>query len=108
MGEFQDAIINFAKKKRNRIGIPILRVGDELLNNLEKASELVDIIVFGKEVSGYDCNNIKCNSLEDEANVSATLFRAYNEKKIDGFIRGHLKYDQFYNEMQRTLGKKYE
>ena len=108
MGEYKEAILKFAKKKRNKIGVSVLHISDELISNLEKASEYADVIIFSKEIRSFECYSVDCNSLEDESKVSSVLFKAYKEKRIDGFIRGHLKYDQFYDEMQKIFGVKYE
>lgn len=96
---YEESIRKWSKKARNRIGLCVLRNTEELREHLGIASEFCDVVCVGKEVEGFESHVTDC----DENKTSRKLLELYKEGRINGFIRGHTKYSNFYEEFDRIF-----
>lgn len=73
-------ILKLAKKKKRKITIGILRDEKEVINSLKEAQKLVDILIVGKCIKGFDC--LKSDNIEKD------LVSLIKNKSVDGIVRG--------------------
>lgn len=88
-----------AARKRRKIGIGILRDTEEMLEHLEIAKRYADITIAGKKIEGYK----HLGSGDSEEENSKILIDTYKHGKIDGIVRGHIKWGPFFHYLKRTF-----
>jgi len=82
-----------AKKRRAKVGIGILRPNPEIIKHLKIAAKYVDItIVCKKPIKGFNC--LALGEVSEEE-YSQALINLLQENKIEGMVRGHVRFSPF-------------
>ncbi len=90
-----------SKKKRNRVGIGILRDSKEVRDSLKKAAKHTDILVVGKnKIPGFE--TVALGEVA-ETDYAKALIKLLEEGKVDAIVRAQLKYGEF----EKTFKAKY-
>lgn len=90
-----------SKRKRNRVGIGILRDSSELRKSLKNGQEYADIVVIGKQkIKGFETIALGETA---ETDYAQALIKLLEEGKVDAIVRGQLKYGEF----EKTFKAKY-
>lgn len=89
-----DKILEKAKQKKRKIGITIIRHDDEILSSLKKAKGLVDVVIYGEELDGFECVAMEPEDKDAENvlgnNIGRQIVKDYKAGKIDQFVRGQV------------------
>lgn len=78
----KEKFLELAKQRRAKIGIGILYPMPEIIESLKKAQELVDVVIIGTKVDGFECVEANKDNIE-ETEIGLILSGA-----IEGLIRG--------------------
>ncbi len=90
-----------SQRKRNRIGIGILRDSKQVQDGLKKASKQADVVVVGKnKISGFE--TIALGEVP-ETDYAKALIKLLEEGRVDAIVRAQLKYGEF----EKTFKAKY-
>lgn len=79
-----NVILEQAKKKKRKVGISILKPSKPILDSLEKAKELADVVIYGSQVEGFEC------VAGDENQIGVQMVQDFKAGKIDQFVRGQV------------------
>lgn len=90
-----------SKRKRNRVGIGILRDSEEVRKSLKKGTEYANIVVVGKhKIKGFE--TVALGEIS-ETEYSKALIKLLEDGKVDAIVRGQVKYGEF----EKTFKAKY-
>ncbi|TSC87846.1 MAG: methanogen marker protein 4 [Microgenomates group bacterium Gr01-1014_7] len=91
-----------SKRKRNRVGIGILRDSEEVRKSLKKGSEHADIIVVSKhKIKGFE--TVALGEVS-ETEYSKALIKLLEDGKVDAIVRGQVKYGEFEKTFKAKFG----
>jgi predicted methyltransferase MtxX (methanogen marker protein 4) len=93
-----------AKKRRAKIGIGILRPNPEVIEHLKIGQQYADLVVVCKEpIEGFEC--LALGEVPEEE-YSLALINLLKEGKVEGIVRGHVKFGPFEKTFMREYGYK--
>jgi predicted methyltransferase MtxX (methanogen marker protein 4) len=93
-----------AKQRRSKIGIGILRPDPEVVEHLKIGQKYADLVIVCKEpIKGFDC--VALGEVSEEE-YSLALIKLLKEEKIEGIVRGHVKFGPFEKTFMREYGYK--
>jgi len=82
-----------AKQRRPKIGIGVLQPNQEIIEHLKLGSKYADLtIVCKKPIKGFNCLALGEVS---EKKYSEALINLLQDNKIEGMVRGHVKFGPF-------------
>lgn len=82
-----------AKQRRAKIGIGVLRPNPEIIKHLKIGSKYADLtVVCKKPIKGFNCVAL---GEVPEKEYSQALINLLQENKIEGLVRGHVKFGPF-------------
>lgn len=91
-----------SKKRRNRVGIGILRDSPSARKALERASKFADITVVGKKkIGGFE--TIALGEVS-ENEYSKAVISLLDQGKVDAIVRGQVKYGEFEKMFKEKYG----
>lgn len=83
---FFNQILSQARKKRRRIGIGIVfDLTPEILDSLKRGQEIADVVVYGREIQGFECV-----PMTGDKEIGEKMVLDYKSGKIDQFVRGQI------------------
>lgn len=83
---FFNQILEQAKKQRRKIGISIVfDLTPEIVKSLEKSKEIADVVIYGKEIPGFECV-----VMSGDKEIGERMVLDYQTRKIDQFVRGQI------------------
>lgn len=102
MHQILNRIEKIARQRRAKIAIGVLRPNPEIISELKKGSKYADLtIVCKKPIRG-----LKCIALgeKEEADYSDAVIELLETKKVEGIVRGHVKFGQFLARFMQKYG----
>ncbi len=62
----KEKILELAKKRRAKVSIGLLDPMPEIIESLKKAQELVDVVIIGAQVDGFECVEATKDDIEEK------------------------------------------
>lgn len=82
---FADKLLALAKKHRMKVAIGIDQPNPEIIKRLRQVKKIVDLVVVGKKISGFECFEIS-----EPQEIADKLLNLLDSHYVDGVVRGQI------------------
>ena len=100
-----EKILEYAKKKRAKVAIGLVKTNPEIIASLHRAEEYADVFVVGEKVDGLKFKFVPEQSNRDTA-VGREMANMLKKGEIDAIVRGNIEAYDCLHEVANLFGHK--
>ena len=100
-----EAIERYAKKRRARVAIGLVKTNSAISESIRRAMSIADVLVVGSEIEGVECVCVgEC--ADKEQAIARKMAELMSGGTIDAVVRGNIDYSYIESDYAMALGCK--